>query len=100
MRLLIHDPEGIPSHTVELLFSREWLHAQFPDMDEQLKFLENCLEQVAPTEVTGLKYRLHDIYSQVIAPCRSVGTAEKNSKDIPRRQVDPGAGSRQYAVPA
>jgi AraC-like DNA-binding protein len=53
--LAVQVPEGIPSRTIELIFSREWLYAQFPDMEEQLKYLENRLEQEGPSAILTSK---------------------------------------------
>ena len=54
-RLAVQVPEGISSQTIELLFSREWLYAQFPDMEEQLNYLVSCLEQETPSGILTSK---------------------------------------------
>lgn len=50
-RLSVQIPEGVLSHTIELLFTREWLYAQLPGMEGKLKFLEAYLEEEDPPAI-------------------------------------------------
>jgi AraC-like DNA-binding protein len=49
-RLSIQIREAVPSHTLELIFTRDWLFTQFPGMEDKLIYLEQYLEASARQE--------------------------------------------------
>jgi len=50
-RLSIQIPKAVPSHTLELIFTRDWLFTQFPGMEDKLTYLEKYLEQGDETAI-------------------------------------------------
>jgi len=54
-RLSIQIPEAVPSHTLELIFTRDWLFTQFPGLEDKLIYLEAYLEQEDATTILTAK---------------------------------------------
>lgn len=68
-RLSVEIPEGVLSHTIELLFTREWLYTQFPGMEDQLKYLEEYLEEGEPPAI--LTHKTQPVDEQLIGEIES-----------------------------
>jgi AraC-like DNA-binding protein len=68
-RLSVQIPEGILSHTIELLFTRDWLYTQFPGMEDKLNYLEEYLEQEEPPAI--LTQKTQPVEEQLIGEIES-----------------------------
>ena len=109
-------PEGVLSHTLELLFSREWLYTHLADMEEKIESIvdklggKNPASVIAETTRTSedrllseIAFELHKPLSNLLAVrsralmllanivCRIPGTPIPSSPEAPYVQTFPPA---------
>jgi AraC-like DNA-binding protein len=102
-RLSSQIPEGVLSHTIELLFSREWLYTYLGDMEEKVAYIIEALEQESPASIiaetthTGDDHLLSEIEFELHKPLLNLLTVRSRAlmllSNIIHRIQGPGPGS-------
>lgn len=104
-RLSTRIPEGILSHTIELLFSREWLYTHLTGIEDKIAFVMNTpvdesLPMIAEITLPGDDYLLHEIESELNTSPSNLLTIRSRALMLLSNMTNriPGSGTPPFPV--
>jgi AraC-like DNA-binding protein len=104
-RLSTRIPEGILSHTIELLFSKEWLYEHLTGIEDKIALVMNApdddrLPVIKEVTLPGDDYLLHEIESELNSQTPNLLTIRSRALMLLSNMTNKVPGSRCTPLPA